>query len=111
MAAISVRYFVKGRLQLDSFRTLIIFVLGAVILAPFLVSSIAAYLYVLSGWEHEYWFVWRARVLSNALSTLTIIPPILMVFGAGFSEKFHAPLGWRYVEFGRTNRRSCTRRL
>ena len=88
LAAISVRYFVKGRLQLDTFRTLIIFVLGAVILAPFLISSIAAYLYVLSGWEHEYWFVWRARVLSNALSTLTIIPPILMVFGGGFRKAF-----------------------
>ena len=46
LAAISVRYFVKGRLQLDTFRTLIIFVIGAVILAPFLISSIAAYLCV-----------------------------------------------------------------
>jgi two-component system, LuxR family, sensor kinase FixL len=99
LAAISVRYFVKGRLQLDSFRTLIIFVLGAVILAPFLISSIAAYLYVLSGLEHEYWYVWRARVLSNALSTLTIIPPILMVFGGG-SAKPSCPSRWGYIEWG-----------
>jgi two-component system, LuxR family, sensor kinase FixL len=99
LAAISVRYFVKGRLQLDSFRTLSIFVLGAVILAPFFVSSIAAYLYVLSGWEHEYWYVWRARVLSNALSTLTIIPPILMVFGPRLT-KTSCPSRLRYVEFG-----------
>ncbi len=99
LAAISVRYFVKGRLQLDTFRTLIIFVLGAVILAPFLISSIAAYLYVLSGWEHEYWFVWRARVLSNALSTLTIIPPILMVFGGEFAKP-SCPSRWRYAELG-----------
>jgi len=99
LAAISVRYFVKGRLQLDTFRTLIIFVIGAVILAPFLISSIAAYLYVLSSWEHEYWYVWRARVLSNALSTLTIIPPILMVFGGG-SAKPSCPSRWRYVELG-----------
>jgi PAS domain S-box-containing protein len=97
LAAISVRYFVKGRLELDTFRTLIIFVLGAVILAPFLISSIAAYLYVLSGWEHEYWFVWRARVLSNALSTLTIIPPILMVFGGEFAKP-SCPSRWRYAE-------------
>jgi len=99
LAAISVRYFVRGRLQLDTFRTLIIFVVGAVILAPFLVSSIAAYLYVLSGWEHEYWYAWRARVLSNALSTLTIIPPILMVFGGG-SVRPSCPSRWRYAELG-----------
>jgi two-component system, LuxR family, sensor kinase FixL len=99
LAAISVRYFVKGRLQLDTFRTLTIFVLGAVIFGPFLISSIAAYLYVLSGWEHEYWYVWRARVLSNALSTLTIIPPILMVF-AGESAKPYCPARWRFIELG-----------
>ena len=99
VAALSVRYFVKGRLQLDSFRAVTIFVLCAVILAPFLVSSIAAYLYVLSGWEHEYWYVWRARVLSNALSTLTIIPPILMVFDARSAKTPSLPR-WRYVEFG-----------
>ena len=99
VAALSVRYFVKGRLQLDSFRAVTIFVLCAVILAPFLVSSIAAYLYVLSGWEHEYWYVWRARVLSNALSTLTIIPPILMVFDPR-SAKTSSPPRWRYMEFG-----------
>jgi two-component system, LuxR family, sensor kinase FixL len=99
LAAISVRYFVKGRLQLDSFRTLTVFVLGAVILAPFLVSGIAAYLYVLSGWEYEYWYVWRARVLSNALSTLTIIPPILMFFGGGLAKSSRPPT-WRYVELG-----------
>ncbi|HET9550007.1 MAG TPA: MASE1 domain-containing protein, partial [Candidatus Binatia bacterium] len=58
VAALSVRYFVKGRLQLDSFRAVTIFVLCAVILAPFVVSGIAAYLYVLSGWEHEYGYVW-----------------------------------------------------
>jgi len=99
VAALSVRYFVKGRLQLDSFRAVTIFVLCAVILAPFLVSTIAAYLYVLSGWEHEYWYVWRARVLSNALSTLTIIPPVLMAFDAR-AARTSSPTRWRYMEFG-----------
>ena len=99
LAAISVRHFVKDRLQLDTFRTLTIFVLGAVILAPVLISNIAAYLYVLSGWEHEYWYVWRARILSNVLSTLTIIPPILMVFGRESAKPF-CPSRWRNVELG-----------
>jgi PAS domain S-box-containing protein len=98
LAAMSVRYFVKGRLQLNSFRNLVVFIGCAVILAPFLVSSMAAYLYVWSGWEHDYWYVWRARVLSNALSTLTIIPPILMVFAAGLAKKTR-PSKLRYLEF------------
>ena len=97
VAAMSVRYFVKGQLQLDSFRARHYFCPGAVLLAPFLVSAIAAYLYVLSGWEHDYWYAWRARVLSNALSTLTIIPPILMAFGAKV-ENTPSPPRWRYVE-------------
>ena len=98
VAAISVRYFVKGELHLDNFRAVIVFTLCAMLLAPFLVSGIAAYLYVLSGWEQDYWYAWRARVLSNALSTLTIIPPVLMVFG-GIAKIQNWPR-WRYVEFG-----------
>ena len=99
IAAMSVRYFVKDPLQLNSFRSVTVFLLGAAIFAPFLASGIAAYLYVLSGWEQEYWYVWRARVLSNALSTLTIVPPILMAFGAG-RIKTPCPSRWRYAEFG-----------
>jgi len=98
VAAISVRLFVKGELHLDNFRAVIVFTLCAVLLAPFLVSGIAAYLYVLSGWEQDYWYAWRARVLSNALSTLTIIPPVLMAFG-GIAKIQNVPR-WRYVEFG-----------
>jgi PAS domain S-box-containing protein len=98
VAATSVRYFAKGEIRLDSFHNVIIFILCAVILAPFAVSAIAAYLYVLSGWEQDYWYVWRARVLSNALSTLTIIPPVLMAFGVR-KRKIPSRSHWRLVEF------------
>ncbi len=98
VAATTVRYFAKGEIRLDSFRGVIIFTLCAVILAPFAVSAVAAYLYVLSGWEQDYWYVWRARVLSNALSTLTIIPPILMVFGVR-KPKTPSRSHWRLMEF------------
>ena len=97
-AAAGVRYFVKDEIRLDRFRRVIIFTLWAVILAPFAVSAIAAYLYVLSGWEQDYWYVWRARILSNALSTLTIVPPILMAFGAR-KPKTPARAHWRLLEF------------
>jgi integral membrane sensor domain MASE1 len=58
LAAFSVRYFNKGAPPFDSFRAVVIFMLGAVIFAPVVVSSIAAYLYVLSGWEQSYGYAW-----------------------------------------------------
>jgi PAS domain S-box-containing protein len=97
VAALSARYFVRDQLQLDSFRAVIIFTLCAAVFAPFLVSGIAAYLYVLSGWEHDYWYAWRARVLSNSLSTLTIVPPVLAAFGGGIAQMQSAPPR-RYLE-------------
>ena len=42
--------------------------------------------------------MWRARILSNALSTLTIVPPILMAFGAR-KPKTPARAHWRLLEF------------
>jgi len=97
IAATSVRYFVRGGIRLDGFHNVIVFVLCAVILAPVLVSAIAAYLYVVSGWEHDYWYVWRARVVSNALSTLTIVPPVLMACRIR-QPQIKSRSQWRLVE-------------
>jgi PAS domain S-box-containing protein len=52
---------------------------------------------VLSGWEQDYWYVWRARVVSNALSTLTIIPPVLMAFPVR-QPQIKSRSQWRFVE-------------
>jgi formate hydrogenlyase transcriptional activator len=79
LATFSVRHFNKEAPLFNNFRGVVVFTIGAVIFAPVVVSSIVAYLYVLSGWEQHYWYAWKARVLSNALSTLMIVPPILLV--------------------------------
>ena len=81
LAALSLRFLNKETPLFDNFHGVVVFSLGAVIFAPVVVSSIAAYLYVLSGWEQSYWYAWRARVLSNALSTLMIVPPIVSLAG------------------------------
>src|SRR5262249_56094753 len=96
LAAFSVRYFNKEAPLFNNFRGVVVFTLGAVIFAPVIVSSIAAYLYVLSGWEQSYWYAWRARVLSNALSTLMIVPPILLV-GRGLPQTARS---WHFLEIG-----------
>jgi PAS domain S-box-containing protein len=97
LAAGSVRYFNEGP-QLNSFRAIAIFVLGAILFAPAVVSTIAAYLYVLSGWEQNYWYAWRARVLSNALSTLMIVPPIILLCGRDTTGKSAAVKPKSYIE-------------
>jgi PAS domain S-box-containing protein len=98
LAAFSVRYFNKGVPHLNSFRAIVIFTLGAIIFAPAVVSTIAAYLYVLSGWEQDYWYVWRARVLSNALSTLMIVPPIILLGSRDTTTKATSVKPQRCVE-------------
>src|SRR2546425_1892553 len=97
LAALSVRHFNKGAPPFDSFRAMVIFMLGGVIFAPVVVSSIAAYLYVLSGWEHSYRYAWGARVLSNALSTLMIVPPIILLASRKVTAET-ASVPQRYVE-------------
>ena len=98
LGAASVRYFQPGVVRFDNFRGTVVFSLCAAILAPVLVSSLASYLYVLSGWEQDYWYVWRARVLSNVLSTLTIVPPILL--GAAAVAQPGKLNPWRLMEAG-----------
>ena len=98
LAAFSVRYFNKEAPLFNNFRGVVVFTLGAVIFAPVVVSSIVAYLYVLSGWEQDYWYAWKARVLSNALSTLMIVPPILLV-GRGTVQTAKLEI-WRSLEIG-----------
>jgi PAS domain S-box-containing protein len=98
LAAFSVRYFNKEAPLFNNFRGVVVFTLGAMLFAPVVVSSIAAYLYVLSGWEQSYWYAWKARVLSNALSTLMIVPPILLV-GRGMVQTAKLEI-WRSLEIG-----------
>ncbi len=100
LGAFSVRYFNKEAPLFNNFRGVVVFTLGAVILAPVAVSSIAAYLYVLSGWEQNYWYAWRARILSNALSTLMIVPLIILLFRRGPIMKADWVKPQRYIEAG-----------
>ena len=100
LAASSVRYFSKEAPAFDSFRAVVIFMLGAVIFAPLVVSSVAAYLYVLSGWEQSYSYAWGARVLSNALTTLLIVPPIILWASRKATARTVLVTPRRYVEAG-----------
>lgn len=78
IAAVCVRRFSKGPARLDTLRGVVVFIAGAVLVAPFLSSfTDAAAVAGLRG-EH-YWSVWRTRFFSNLSIELTLVPAILTV--------------------------------
>ena len=96
LAAIGIRLFDADAIKLDSLRRIMIFA-GAALIAPAVVSSLIANLYVLSGWEQDYWYAMQARFVSNVLSTLTVVPPIVLAATGGITRIGRAPL-WRWLE-------------
>jgi PAS domain S-box-containing protein len=62
------------------FRRVLIFVVGGCIVAPAVASLAPSYIYVSLGWAPDFFEAWRARVVSNTVSTLTIVPSLLMLW-------------------------------
>ena len=78
LAAICVRRFSDAPTRFDTLRRVVVFIGGAVLVAPF-VSSFpdAAAVTALNG--EPYWLVWRTRFFSNVLTELTLVPTIVML--------------------------------
>jgi len=82
VAAISVRRFSDAPARFDTLRRMIVFIVGAGLLAPF-VSSFADAGWVATLRGEPYWLVWRTRFFSNVLTELTLVPAIVAVVTAG----------------------------
>ena len=80
IAAVFVRRFSDAP-ALDTLRRAVVFILGAVFLAPFL-STFADAALVTATRGEPYWIVWRTRFLSNVLTELTVVPSILALASA-----------------------------
>src|SRR6267378_2812250 len=79
LGAFLIRRSIDGPLRFDSLKSAGVFVLAAVVVAPFLSSFLDAGFVTLIGWKEEsYWQVWRARLPSNALAALAISPVIVL---------------------------------
>jgi PAS domain S-box-containing protein len=79
LGAFLIRRSIDGPLRFDSLKSVGVFVLAAVVVAPFLSSFLDAGFVTLIGWKEEsYWDVWRARLPSNALAALAISPVIVL---------------------------------
>jgi PAS domain S-box-containing protein len=80
LGAFLIRRWIDGPLRFDSLKSAGVFVLAAVVVAPFLSSFLDAGFVTLIGWQKEsYWQVWRARLPSNALAALAI-PPVIVLW-------------------------------
>ena len=96
IAAVVVRRLSDAPGRFDTLRRVVVFALGAVLLAPFLSSFLDAGV-VTSFRGEPYWSVWRGRFFSNVLTELTLVPAVAIVITAGRGWLRRAPLG-RQVE-------------
>ena len=100
LAAFSLRHLKrKLRSGSTSFRDMGVYILVAVIAVPAVVSFTAAWLFVLAGWESDYWLAGQARWLANIVTGLTVAPLCLAIAERRPEQTFAAGLR-RYVEFG-----------
>ena len=80
-----VRRVAGGPPAFDSLRSLITFVLLAVIAVPSVIATLVASLFLLTGWVSNFWIAWRLWFLSDALPTLTVTPLVLLVVTRGMT--------------------------
>ena len=75
----------NGPPRFERVRDLSVFLVVAVLLAPVASSFLDAGFVSLVGWSYsgDYWQVWRTRLFSNALATLTLVPLIVIWFQRG----------------------------
>jgi PAS domain S-box-containing protein len=78
IAAVGVRRLADGLRAFDSLRSLVVYIVIAVVLAPFASAFVGA----LAGGAEHYSFYWRVWFLSEALAYLTLAPAILTLIGA-----------------------------
>ena len=84
IAAGGLRWLSDAPTRFDSLRRIGVFVGVVVIAAPFLSSFLDAGVVSSIGVE-PFWAVWRARLFSNSLTALTVVPAFVMVGTSGLS--------------------------
>jgi PAS domain S-box-containing protein len=97
LAAVSLRLLTEVPHRLESLRNMGFFILVAVIAVPAVVSFTAAWLFVLAGWETDYWLVGKARFLSNVVTGLTVAPICFAIADGSLKRLFCFQIR-RYLE-------------
>jgi PAS domain S-box-containing protein len=100
IGAICVRRFAGTPVRFDTVRHIVLFIVFAVFLAPFLSTFLDAALVRLNGFgSDDFWQISRIRFFSNTLAALTLVPVIVTWGNGGITSGLRAPL-WRYLEAG-----------
>jgi signal transduction histidine kinase len=93
LAAGGIRYLMPNGPRFDNLRGVVTFLSYAVVVGPFAAAFIGAGVVVLHGGAHDFWLVWQAWYLSNALTGLTLLP--IMVIGVGDALLWFRRFNWR----------------
>src|SRR4051812_12374847 len=86
-----------GPFHLGSLLRVVAFVASAALLAPLVIAFVATALIVGTRYGMDYWLSWRAQFLSNVLTVLTLVPPILAL-AASRMAWFHRSAARRWAE-------------
>ena len=77
-AAAGIRMLIKSPLKLITLRDAILFVLIAVVLVPFGTAFWGASFTLSYGFGTQYWIEWRNLGISNAVTTVVLVPALLL---------------------------------
>jgi PAS domain S-box-containing protein len=90
LTAAGIRVFIKSPFHLISLREAVIFVLIAVILTPLVTSFWGAAFTVANHYGTRYWVEWRNLSISNGVTTIVLVPVILIGVNQLLTRRFKA---------------------
>jgi PAS domain S-box-containing protein len=97
LTAAGIRWFIKSPFHLISLREAVLFVLIAVIIAPALTAFWGAAFTVANHYGSVYWVEWRNLTISNGVTTIVLVPAILIGAHELITRGFKITRG-RFVE-------------
>jgi signal transduction histidine kinase len=99
IGASCISYFKNQVPLFESIRGVTIFLRFGVLLAPLVTSFVDAAIVLGTGWGRDYWALWGARLFTNMISELTIVPTIVL-FGLNGLSWIRKASPSQYVEAG-----------
>jgi signal transduction histidine kinase len=97
-AAAGIRLLIKRPLNAITLRDAILFVLVAVVFVPFGTAFWGASFTVSYGFGTQYWVEWRNLGVSNAVTTIVLVPAFLLGAHHLFARRLSAPSPRRVLE-------------
>ena len=82
VAALIVFRFCGTPFRCDTLRGVSAFVAGAAVAAPALASLLPTYVDLRMDGANGFWSAWGMRTLTNVVTTVTLVPPLIAIFGA-----------------------------